>query len=169
MRRALLIAPVVAVLAACSGSVSIGSSDTLDTAKLETKLEEAATALLPGFAVTNPTCPADVKMVQGGTFSCTVDVAGQPLRFDVTQDDDEGNVSYAKAQAVLDVAKLQLVLVDQIKAQTDLDVTVTCPGDAVLVRDVGATFECAVTRADGATSPAVVTVDDLAGNISFEA
>lgn len=155
------------VLAGCSGSVSIGSSDQLDTAKLENTLTEASQNAFPAFSVGNAQCPDDVKLEAGGTFTCTVDVEGQPLRFDVTQDDEKGNVSYVKAQAALDTVKLEASLTGQIKEQTGVDVTVACPGDKVLVKDVGATFPCDATAADGTTTVVTVTVDDLDGNISF--
>jgi len=60
----LMLAVFALGVSACS--VSFGSSDKIDAAKAEKLLEDN---LRP--KPTSVTCPSDVKIVKGGTFTCT--------------------------------------------------------------------------------------------------
>lgn len=76
-------------LAGCT--VSAGS---LDTEKAETEIakgiEEQTDAT--GVAVT---CPADVPIEQGNTFTCEATTAeGEKATITVTQTDDQGNINW---------------------------------------------------------------------------
>ncbi len=93
--RALYVTLVIVSLGlgACSFSFSMGDKD-LDTAKLETELKTQIAAQTD-VPIGSADCPDDVAIEQGNTFNCTVTTAdGTPLTVIVTQDDDEGNVSW---------------------------------------------------------------------------
>lgn len=80
------------MFALTSCSVSVGGSD-LNTDALEdeivTGIQEQA-----DVAVTVD-CPDDIKIEEGNEFTCTAeDDQGTTHTIDITQDDDEGNVSW---------------------------------------------------------------------------
>ena len=64
LRLSLLLVALAAGVSGCS--VSFGSSDKIDAAKAEKLLEDN---LRP--KPTSVMCPSDVKIVKGGTFTCT--------------------------------------------------------------------------------------------------
>ncbi len=94
-RRYLITALVIAALGtgACNFSFSVGDKN-LDTEALEAELKTQITAQT-GVTIATATCPQDVPIEQGGTFTCTVATEdGTETDVAVTQDDDEGNVSW---------------------------------------------------------------------------
>lgn len=94
-RRYLITVLVIASLSmgACDFSFSVGDQN-LDTEALEAELKTQITAQT-GVTIATATCPEDVPIAQGGTFTCTVATEdGTETDVAVTQDDDEGNVSW---------------------------------------------------------------------------
>jgi hypothetical protein len=94
--RSLLAAAAVAVLAA-------GCSSTIDTPGLEKQLAEQLGARLntpEGTVTWEVSCPEDVEPSKGDTFGCTAtgtdEVTGRTrsLRIEVTQKDDQGQVTW---------------------------------------------------------------------------
>ena len=160
MRRLARTAVVVATLAGCA-------SATIDAGKLEgrmrSQLEERS-----GAEVGRVDCPDDREAKAGDVFACEATVGGQPVRLKVTQRDDEGSVDFAIEQAILSPAKVADEVRAQLRAQAGVELTVNCGDEEVLVRDVGATFECTATDASGAPARVVGTVLDTAGQFSFE-
>jgi hypothetical protein len=155
---------LLAVLTACSVSVSTGG-DQLDVEEGEQlfkrQLEERT-----GAAVERVDCP-ERKIKKGDTFTCTAIVEGQSLRLAVTQTDDEGTVDGQPEQALLSVEKATTAIESSIREQTGIAAQVDCGDKAVLVKDVGATFDCTARAPDGSTRRVAVTVKDLEGNVDF--
>jgi hypothetical protein len=80
-----------AFLSACS--FSFGSSN-LNTDKLETEVKNGIENQLDLTGIT-VTCPDDVKIEKDNNFTCTAeDDQGTSRTVNVTQDDDEGNISW---------------------------------------------------------------------------
>ena len=91
-RWAIYLLASLMLLPACSGSVSFGN--TLDTDKAEEEIakgiEEQTEATIDSVE-----CPDDVDIEAGHTFDCTVNVSdGSTETVTVTQDDDEGNITW---------------------------------------------------------------------------
>ena len=166
---------VSALIAGCS--VQIGGSGGLNTNKLEDELSADIEAALPGVSV-SVQCPNDIPMAAETSFTCDATVAGQSLTFEITQTDNEGNVDSQPEQAVLVMSKIDEQVAPQLSKQLGGEWQVTCnpPGsqDGVLVAPVGATFECSFSGVGSngteiVDQPMEITVDDLAGNVSWRA
>ena len=83
MRRLALIAAVV-VAAGCGGT-------TIDGGELEDEIKDDAEA--EGLIVDGVECPSP-DAEAGDTFECTVTVKGEDKPLEVTQQNDDGNVTY---------------------------------------------------------------------------
>ncbi|MGH9225899.1 MAG: DUF4333 domain-containing protein [Acidimicrobiales bacterium] len=151
-------------LSACSVSFSAGG-ESLDVDKGEQLIEDQIEANT-GFAVERVDCP-ERRISQGDQFECTAIIDGQPLRIQVTQTDDDGQIEGEPLQAVIDVAKATTVLTDEIRSQTGVAVTVTCSDKRALVQDVGSTFDCQARLPNGTSQRVMVTVKDVEGNVDF--
>lgn len=162
MRRPLLPALALALLAACS------TTKTLDSGDLETTLSSNAAQQLPGVEIGEAECPDDIEAEAGSTFECTIDVAGQEVSYQVVQDDDEGNVTFTRSQAVLDIDKLTSEVTNGIEAQTGVEVTVTCPGGPIRVETPQSTFTCTATTEQGEQRSVEITVTDVEGNVDWQ-
>lgn len=148
--------------------VATNSTDVqLDLERAERTITENLQTEYVGFEVDRVTCPDDVTIEAGSQFTCTTMIEGQELEILVTQDDDEGNVSFEKAQAAIPVGTAEEFIVNEFRQQGTA-VTTTCGDREVVVVDPGSTIECAVTTDDGNTTTAIVTVNDVLGNVSLD-
>ena len=160
-RHALSAAAVALAVAAGCGSATIDAGELED--RMRSQLEERS-----GAEVGSVDCPDGREVEAGDTFDCEATVGGQPVRLKVTQRDDEGSVDFATDQAILSPARVAEEIGAQLSAQTGVDLHVDCGGGEVLVRDVGATFECVAQGPDETAARVVGTVLDTAGQFSFE-
>ena len=70
-----------------------GCSSSLDQADVQSKLSQGMTDQLGGDYTVS--CPSDIPLSAGSTFSCTTSGAdGSTGVITVTQDDDQGNLSW---------------------------------------------------------------------------
>jgi len=84
---------VVFVAALALGS-ACSRTKTLDAQQLDQKIASDMQAKLDLTGVT-VSCPDDVKVQTGGTFTCTATGSdGKTMTLEVTQNDDRGNVGY---------------------------------------------------------------------------
>ncbi len=155
-----------AVLGACSGSVSIGSSDTLDTAKLEKAIRKEVDDKLP-IRIGAVTCPDDIKIDEGEIFSCQVVIDDQELEIEVEQTDDAGNVDFHAVEAVLDIDQASEFVENYATDQLGTAASANCGEGRVLILEPGRTFQCNVSDGNDVTT-ATVTVKDVDGNVSVE-
>jgi hypothetical protein len=152
---------VACALGACGGQAH------LDMARARS---EIARSLSSTYAVDvgSVRCPRTVDAEDGGTFSCTVTISGQPLTVDVRQRGDGGNLRVTPTAAVLRVAQVRADLLDRLAAQLhDEDAEADCGHDQVRVVVPGRSFECRVS-AGGAIRPVNVHVRDVNGSLTFE-
>jgi hypothetical protein len=104
----------------------------------------------------------------GGTFSCTVTISGQPLTVDVRQRSDGGSLRVLPTAAVLRTAQVQADLLHELAARLhDKDAKADCGHDPVRVVVPGRSFECRVS-ASGSIRPVIVHVRDVNGSLTFE-
>jgi hypothetical protein len=87
----------------------------------------------------------------------------------VTQNDDQRNIAWSvmKTEGLLDLQKVQVSVVDGLKAQAGVEATVDCGGRWKAIGP-GETFECKATSAGGQTATVEVTTDDSEGNITWK-
>jgi hypothetical protein len=92
--------PTLALLLILSVAAGSCASRTLNADQLERRLGRQLTDRL-GVASIVAECPDDVEVRRGGTFECTARAPGETdgLRIDVTQLDDDGNVTWKIAGA----------------------------------------------------------------------
>jgi Domain of unknown function (DUF4333) len=89
--RAAIALGVAAVVAGC------GTAQ-LDTDRVESGIRDGITRQT-GVKIDSVRCPDDVEAERGGTFRCeAVASNGQRARVEVTQRDDEGNISWRLAK-----------------------------------------------------------------------
>ena len=143
-----------------------GRPAVLDTERTEERIQ-ASLAERFDVEVTSVTCPDEVDVEEGATFSCTAEVAGEEVAVDVEQRDGDGALEVSPRQAVLVVERVATditeVLADQFERD---DVEVSCPGDPVRIEEPGATFEC--TAVDGPQEVTVeVRVRDARGAVTY--
>jgi hypothetical protein len=147
------------MLTGCSGS------STLDGSTLQDELTTQIGQQLGGTWTV--ACPSAEPIKQGGTFTCTAtDSAGAAQTVDVTQTDDQGNISWEIASAGLDTVKLESGVASELGTQLGGTWTVSCPSDVAIEK--GGTFTCDATSADGQSSTINVTQTDDQGNVTWE-
>jgi hypothetical protein len=89
---------VTAALSGCSGSVSVGGSN-LDIDKLESTVATEMQTQLNLSGTPTVTCPDPVPIEQGNVFTCTAELDGDTIDVEVTQTDDQGNVTWQTVDA----------------------------------------------------------------------
>lgn len=167
----------ICAAAALTLGLLAGCSSTLDTDKLQQTIQADLSKGIPAGTQVSVTCEsADIK--SGSQSTCTANLGSQTLTYDVTQNDDQGNVTYKRTSAIIDLDKAQTTISGQLAEQLGGDWTVTCKPDAagsdrVYVVAVDETFTCAAegTNGDGEAQSGNlnVTVKDLEGNVDWEA
>ena len=154
-------AVALVVLGACS------VTETLDTAEGKEKIKTGLESKIPGSTVDGVSCP-EREINKGDVFECTARVDGQPLRIQIIQDDDEGNVTMKPMQAILEVKQAVAYVEQEVGKAKRSAVTANCGTSRYLVKDPGTTFDCPVTtKAGRAVGRAVVTVKDVEGNVEL--
>jgi len=161
--RLLALALVASIaLAACGSS---GGSN-LDTARVEHAV--AASILAQRGLRTTVTCPSEVPIKTGYTFTCEakLDVGSYPVTVVVTN--SKGHVRYENHAPLiaLNIEKVEHAIAASIASQRHLTATVKCP-EEVLQRE-GITFECtAVVAGNPKHYPFVVTQVDNHGRVKY--
>jgi hypothetical protein len=173
-RTGLIIGAVVGVLVIAGlvvGGLLLFGSKKLDTAEAQRQIA-ALTERQVGVAATGVSCPADVEVATGTTFSCTGKVDGQAVSFTVRETDGKGNVHIDSDNSFVDIAKVEASVAEQVGAEAGVDASATCDagGHKVLVDGVGNPITCTVTNAEDPTDTLDVTatVDDN-GDVSWNA
>jgi hypothetical protein len=169
-KLAALAAAVVlpATLAACSAEVSAGGYDPDDVAD---RIQEAQEEATPDLDVSDATCPDD-EPEEGATIECTVAIDGVEAPYTVTftsVDDDGAKFDIAPARAIVSTEKTVDAIAGEFEKQGFPGVEVDCGEKAVIVDDPGSVFTCDVSQEGSPPVKATVTIEDLDGNISFEA
>lgn len=104
-------------------------------------------------------CPAEIRAQAGGTFACTATVDGQPVTYDVRQDDDQGNLTITYDR-LLKVAEVEGVIAQQVGTDVEVAVNVECPpaDRTVIVNAPGTTIACTATNATDPSDSAAINV-----------
>lgn len=153
-------------LAGCG--VSLETTKKLDTDKGEQVIQDFLKGKVEDQAVVGAVHCPEREVKQGDILECTAQVDGQALRFKVTQDDDQGNVSIEMAQAVLDMKQAVAHVEQEVAKAKRTAVKADCGPQRYLVKDPGATFDCRATPRSGrAATRVVVTVKDVEGNVDL--
>ncbi len=112
-------------------------------------------------------CPGAEPIKTGGTFTCTAtDSSGVAQTVNVTQTDDQGNITWEIPSTNLDTAILESGVTDELAKQVGGTWTVVCPKDIAIEKD--GNFTCDATSADGQSETVNVTQSDDQGNVTWE-
>lgn len=170
-RAAALLAGLLATAALATGCGSSGSdtatgasADTVDDAQVESGLDDKLST--SSATVSSAKCPTDVKVEEGGTFTCTVTFDnGATGKATVTQ---KGRNRYSyelKAGSVEIPGTTAAAAVEKsLAAQGAPNATVVCP--TTIIVKVGTTVTCNVSSAQGgATGTVTFTFSDDTGTV----
>lgn len=147
----------------------------LDTAGAEGQITAKLRSLYPSLQVGETTCPGQVHLGSGRTFTCTVLVAGKDVHVIVRQDDGHGKVSFRTREYLLQPEKaatyVRNATLSELGSREKVDpanlpaVRVECgTGPLVLVPQPGR-FDCKVTTPSGTYTEVGEVADD--GTITY--
>jgi hypothetical protein len=156
------------VAAALAILVTVGvlacGDDNVDPEKVEQGIEQdlsSATA-----QITSVSCPSDVKMEEGKTFTCDAKLeGGGKAQVTVTQTDNRGNGTYAFKPGSLQLSdnSVEPVLEESLTAKGVSDPHVGCP-ELISVKE-GETATCTATGAGGRSGDVTFTWSSDDGSI----
>jgi hypothetical protein len=159
----------VAAVVMAAGLLVAGCSTTavLDLAKLEREILDRLRDAFPDADLGEVDCPSEVKVEQGDTFRCTVEIDGQTLPFRVRQTDADGNVEFEPTKATIDLRLAERRIGELLADRASGELTVDCGRRSVLVADPGDTFDCEATDDSGSVT-VTGTVTNIEGEVDFE-
>ena len=142
-----------------------GCSSSIDVASLETTVQDGLAEQVGGTWTVE--CPDSMEVQAGLSTNCMATRDdGQTLDVAITQDDDQGNVTWKVDNPELDSAKAEASIAADIAAQVGGEWTVECPDDIPL--EAGLTANCEATSTDGQAVMINITQTDDQGNIDWE-
>ncbi len=171
-RRTGLIAGItggLAVLGLAGGALVVFGDQVLDTAEVADEIA-AGTQTQIGVPATDVSCPDDIAVAEGGTFSCTARIEGQPVTYSVRQTDGEGTVAYELDDEIVLVGKVEQAVAELVAADYGLTVSTVCDNGEhrVLVQDMPTSVPCTVTNVDDPADTMDVTADVAAdGSVTY--
>jgi Domain of unknown function (DUF4333) len=123
-----------------------------------------------GLTVAELSCPESREMKAEDAFECTATTqGGARIQVSVTQNDDEGNVSWetAGSQGLLDLGQLEAQIRSGLLDQVGVEAQVDC-GGRFSDTPAGESFVCTATDGQGKTAEVRVTVRDAEGNVDWK-
>jgi hypothetical protein len=164
-----IVVAAIAVLAGIAfGALLMFAKPTLDEAKVQAEIVRI-THDASGLDPTDVHCPTNVALHAGDVSTCTAQLDGQPVTYEVRQGDDKGNVHIQSSGFVV-VDTIEKTLVERVGQSTDTTVTATCAdGKKVVVGGKGTTIACTVVNTADPTDtlPVTATVSDDKGTVDF--
>lgn len=165
-----LVAALLLIGGLVIGAVFLFGTKTLDRADAERQVTQAA-GELTGATADDVTCPADVEVQAGSSFTCTASLEGQPTSFTVTQKDDQGDVEISADNTFVPLATVEDDISSQVEAEAAVDVDTTCDagGRTILVDPAGTELACTVFNAeDPSLSIGVTATVEADGSATIE-
>ncbi|WP_448624698.1 DUF4333 domain-containing protein [Geodermatophilus sp. URMC 64] len=164
-----ILGAVVLIGGLAVGAILLFGSKTLDRGDAEQQVSAASEQLI-GAPAEGVSCPADVEVEQGGTFTCTATLEGQDISFTVTQKDDQGSVGITADNTVVPVSAVADEVNSQVEAEAGVELTTSCDSDrTVLVDPAGERLPCTVSNAeDSSLSIQVDAIVEADGSVTVE-
>jgi len=123
-----------------------------------------------GLTVAELSCPESREMKAGDAFECTATTeGGARIQVAVTQNDDEGRVSWetAGSEGLLDLEQLEKQIHTGLLDQAGVEAEVDC-GGRFSDTPAGGSFVCTARDTQGETAEVRVTVRDAEGNVDWK-
>ncbi len=156
--------PTVTGTPSVSPSTASPQPEKSDTSRtIQTKLTSLF-ASATGTNLESINCPSTVDLKVGNRFDCEAVADGQSFAIAVELTDTMGPQFTWSTRGVLQLAKLEQFIQEQVKAKGGAPVTANC-GGTIRVAAPGESFSCQVTVAQGASRTAKVTVKDERGGV----
>jgi hypothetical protein len=142
------------------GGLLLFGTKTIVQADAEKAVTDSGTQLI-GATPQNVSCPADVEVQQGSSFTCTAAVDGQDVSFTLTQTDGDGHVSITADNTYVQLADVEEDISSQIEAAADVmvnaDTSCDAGGRTVLVDPDGEQLTCTISNAEDPSQSIDVT------------
>lgn len=173
---AALFAPAAASIAAPipTNEPAAVRSATLDESKLARVIKAKIVKGLGKSVPVTVTCQRDIPIKKGRKSTCTARIGTQVLTYNVKQTSNDGDVTYKRTKAVLDLRKAEKEIAKQVAQQVGGSWKLTCKpigSQRFYVIGVGKSFTCPIkgTNGDGDDQTGLirVTATDLTGAISW--
>ncbi len=145
--------------AACGG----GSNQT----EMERQLQNFVADELTPIEISGVDCPEDASMEPESVFLCGAEVESSYYEIEVTILDAQGRFDYEPRHAVLNVVNTEIQLQDEVSTALGFSVVVDCGDNEYLVVSVDNTFQCTLTREDGAQRNIEVQVENARSLITW--
>jgi Domain of unknown function (DUF4333) len=173
VRPRLVALALLALLAACGGATeqriaAPGRDELVGTGEVERLLVTTQRRKSPGLRVGAASCPDQVRLANGSTFTCTVQIEGTPAPYAVTLRDVDaakatGRFALAPAKPIIDVARIVGLIRGKLRPSAR-GATVRCGSAKVRVVEVGGSIACTITLGD-AVQKVTAVVKDLQGTV----
>lgn len=162
---------VVLALSAYYASVTGTAAWTIDRAWMEDGLGRDLKERNPGLPVGAVACPEGIKIVEGATFQCTVEMEGVQAPFSVTVTDVDAsagtfNTDWKPTKAILVIDPIVKHLKSRLQNQAP-NATVDCGTAPVRIVEVGSAIECTISEGSNRLVVRGV-VEDVNGSVRFE-
>ena len=164
-----VLAPALALaaallLAACS------SGNEYDADTTAAYLKKSQEGKVRGLPLGDATCPKDVKLTEGVTFRCTLEIAGEPAPYTVrltNVDADKVQINLEPKKALIATSAVADLVRSGLKSQYRDAAKITCGEKQLLVPDPGTKIGC-VVKIGGEQVQAVARVVNKDGKIVLE-
>ncbi len=149
-RHVLLLAAFI--LCGCDPNLGVGSDLNIPRVIGDITRQTRLQAGVPAHV----TCPDEVAVKKGETFTCDAHFAVGHVRFTVVETDDKGHVHYEfEPYKMLDIPRLTLRLERMLSKAVGRPVVVICPQP--VVERPGVNFTCQSAKKDGSRRRIVIT------------
>ena len=164
--RTLALAAVAAALLV----VSCSTSNSYDQAKIEAGLLKVEAGHFGSLTVGKASCPADEKLTEGVSFTCTIALEGVAAPFRVTLTDVKASkihLEAVNAKAIIPASSAEAFVEKNLDAGS-AGAKATCGDAKVILSNPGDVITCKLVKGSQ-TGEVKLKVKDIKGNVSVVA
>ena len=142
-------------------------SNSYDAGTVEKYVRKSQEGKVRGLTLGDATCPKDVKLTEGVTFRCTLQIAGEAAPYNVRLTDvdaDQVTVNLEPAKALIATSAVVDLVRGGLKPRFRDAAKVSCGEKPLLIVDPGTRIGCIVT-VGGEQRQAVARVENKQGKV----
>ncbi len=150
-----------------SSGVTGASVTRNEPVKAAEQVEQAIAQNLPreiGVPIQSVSCPDGVILEAGKVFDCKAQIPQGNFPIRVTVKDAQGTLNF-RTQGILLLSEAETQLQQSIKKREGMDIKADCGDKVKPFKKVGERFQCKLTRPDGKTGTATITVISEEGKV----
>jgi len=159
--------PLVVASVASAVMLSGCGSNSYDSGTVEKYLRTSQEGKVRGLPLGDATCPKDVKLTEGVTFQCTLQIAGEEAPYTVRLTDvdaDKVTIDLEPAKALIATSAVVDLVRGGLKPRFQDAAKISCGEKQLLVVDPGTRIGCIVTIG-GEQRQVVARVADKQGRV----